>query len=120
VALTVREYLTAGGKSPFREWLGSLTKAVAARIQARVLRFELGNLGDHKNVGDGVWEARVMFGPGYRIYFGKDGDSIIMLLAGGDKGSQTKDIARAQVFWRDFLETKRHGKAKSRLERRAG
>ena len=73
MALTVREYLTADGKNPFREWLGSLTKAVGARIQARVLRFELGNLGDHKSVGEGVWEARVMFGPGYRIYFGKDG-----------------------------------------------
>ena len=71
MALTVREYLTADGKSPFREWLGSLTKAVKARIQLRVQRFELGNLGDHKTVGEGVWEARVMFGPGYRIYFGK-------------------------------------------------
>ena len=64
MALTVREYLKADGKSPFREWLNSLTKAVGARIQARVLRFELGNLGDHKSVGEGVWEARVMFGPG--------------------------------------------------------
>ena len=67
MALTIREYLTAGGEKPSREWLGSLTKAVSARIQARVLRFELGNLGDHKHVGGGVWEARVMFGPGYRI-----------------------------------------------------
>jgi putative addiction module killer protein len=112
MALTVREYLTADGKNPFREWLRSLTKAGRARIQARVLRFELGNLGDHKSVGAGVWEARVMGGPGYRIYFGKDGVAIILLLVGGDKGSQTKDIARAQGFWRDFLEAKRHGKAK--------
>jgi putative addiction module killer protein len=67
MALTVREYLTADGTSPFRQWLNSLTKAVGARIQARVLRFEFGNLGDHKSVGEGVWEARVMFGPGYRI-----------------------------------------------------
>lgn len=58
MALTVREYLTTDGKNPFREWLGSLTKAVSARIQARVLRFELGNLGDHKNVGEGVWGRR--------------------------------------------------------------
>jgi putative addiction module killer protein len=92
-----------------------LTVAVRARIQARVLRFEmgnLGNLGDHKSVGSGVWEARVMFGPGYRIYFGKDGDSIIVVLVGGDKGSQAKDISRAQGFWGDYLEAKRHGKAK--------
>jgi putative addiction module killer protein len=79
-------------------------ESVRARIQARVLRFELGNLGDHKSVGDGVWEARVMFGPGYRIYFGKDGDAIIVLLVGGDKGSEAKDIARptdsGAIFWR--------------------
>jgi putative addiction module killer protein len=111
MALTVREYVTADGRNPFREWLRSLTKTVAARIQLRVLRFELGNLGDHKNVGEGVWEARVMFGPGYRIYFGKDGDSIVVLLVGGDKRSQAKDIARAQAFWRDYLEAKKHGKA---------
>lgn len=112
MALTIREYLTADGKSPFREWLDSLTMAVRARIQARVLRFEMGNLGDHKNVGSGVFEARVMFGPGYRIYFGKDSDSIIVLLAGGDKASQSKDISRAKGFWGSYLEGKRHGKAK--------
>ena len=111
MALTVRQYVTADGKRPFLEWVRSLTKAVGARIQLRVQRFELGNLGDHKSVGEGVWEARVMFGPGYRIYFGKDGDSIVVLLAGGDKGSQAKDIARAQGFWRDYLKGKRHGKA---------
>src|SRR6266849_8640097 len=98
MALTIREYLTADGKSPFRGWLDSLTVAVRARIQARLLRFEMGNVGDHKSVGSGVWEARIMFGPGYRIYFGKDGDSIIVLLVGGDKGSQSKDISRAQEF----------------------
>ena len=112
MALTVREYLTADGRSPFREWLVSLTVSVRARIQARVLRFETGNLGDHKSVGSGVWEARVMFGPGYRIYFGKDGRSIIVLLLGGDKGSQAKDISRAQGSWGEYLEAKRHGKAK--------
>jgi putative addiction module killer protein len=59
----------------------------------------------------GVWEARVMFGPGYRIYFAKDGGSIIVLLVGGDKGSQATDISRAQGFWGDYQEAKRHGKA---------
>ena len=71
MALTIREYLTADGKSPFRAWLDRQTKTVKARLQARVLRFELGNLGDHKPVGGGVWEARVMFGPGYRINFAR-------------------------------------------------
>jgi len=75
-----------------------------------VLRFEMGNLGDHKSLGEGVWEARAMFGPGYRIYFGKDGSSIIILLVGGDKSSQTQDITLAKSFWRDYLEAKQHGK----------
>ena len=83
---------------------------VQARIQGRVLRFENGNLGDHKNVGGGVWEARLDFGPGYRLYFGKDGAAVILLLAGGDKTSQSKDIAAAKHYWKDFREAK-HGKA---------
>ena len=63
MAVTVRQYVTADGTRPFGEWVRSLTKAVWARIQLRVQRFELGNFGDHKGVGDDVWEARVMFGP---------------------------------------------------------
>lgn len=110
MALTVREYVTAAGRAPFREWLDTLTVAMRARIQARVLRFELGNLGDHKNVGHGVWEARVMTGPGYRLYFGRDGESVILLLIGGDKASQVKDILRARQMWGDYLEATRHGK----------
>src|SRR3990172_12309657 len=96
--LVIREYLTAEGKSPYRAWLDPLPPSVRARVQARVLRFEMGNLGDHKSVGGGVWEARLAFGPGYRIYFGKDGNSIIVLVVGGDKGSQAKDISRSQMF----------------------
>ena len=110
--LTVREYLTHGGRNPFREWLGTLDVAVRARVQARVLRFEQGNLGDHKSVGSGVWEARLAFGPGYRIYFGKDGEAVILLLVGGAKSMQRRDIPRAQEFWRDYLKGKAHGKTK--------
>lgn len=110
--LTIREYVTVDGRNPFREWLSTLDVAVRARVQARALRFELGNLGDHKSVGAGVWEARLAFGPGYRIYFGKDGDSIIVLLLGGAKASQGRDIRRAHGFWRDYLEAKGHGKTK--------
>jgi putative addiction module killer protein len=77
-----------------------------------VLRFELGNLGDYKSVGAGVWEARLAFGPGYRIYFGNDGDAVILLLVGGTKASQAKDIGRAHEFWQDYVEGRRHGKTK--------
>ena len=107
----VRESLTADGRNVFRDWLKTLDRVVRARIQARVLRFELGNLGDHKHVGAGVWEARLAFGPGYRIYFGKDRDAVVVLLAGGSKASQVADIRRAQGFWRDFVEGKDHGTA---------
>ena len=110
--LQIREYLTADGKNPFRDWLDQLDGTVKARVQARVLRFETGNLGDHRSVGGGVWEARLDFGPGFRIYFGKDGSFAILLLCGGDKASQSQDISRAQRFWRDYLEAKRHGTEK--------
>ena len=107
--LTIREYLTSDGKSPFRDWLNKLDVPIKARIQARVLRFELGNLGDHKSVGGGVWEARLMFGPGYRLYFGKEGRSVILLLLGGDKTFQAEDIRQARRFWQDYLGVTGHG-----------
>lgn len=83
--------------------VGTLDGVTRARIQARVLRFETGNLGDCKSVGGGVLEARVMFGPGYRIYFGQDGVELVLLLVGGSKGTQAKDIQRARQYWHDYL-----------------
>ena len=100
----VQEYLKADGTSPFREWLDGLALAVRARVQARVARFEAGNTGDAKPVGGGVQEARFHFGPGYRLYFGIDGKTVIILLCGGDKSSQKKDVKRAKGFWKDYLE----------------
>jgi putative addiction module killer protein len=97
--LTVREYIDERGRSPFRDWLNDLDRATKERIQARILRFETGNLGDHKEVGGGVWEARIDHGPGYRVYFGKQGRDLILLLLGGDKSSQRNDIRRAKEFW---------------------
>lgn len=108
--LKVREYVTAEGKNPFREWLDRLDVSVKARVQARIFRFETGNLGDHKSVGVGVWEARLPFGPGYRVYFGKERQTVILLLLGGDKASQPKDIRHAQRFWTDYVEVTQHGK----------
>jgi putative addiction module killer protein len=110
--LAVREYLDDDGRSPFRDWLDELDQSTRARIQVRVLRFESGNLGDHKQVGDGVWEARLAFGPGYRIYFGKSGAELVLLLLGGDKATQRKDIKQAKQFWATYLEEKRHGSKK--------
>ena len=98
----IREYLTPEGDSPYRDWLSSLDVKVKARVQARVMRFEQGNLGDHKFVDDGVWEARLMFGAGYRIYYALDGQTVLLLLLGGDKRTQQKDIKRAQQYWQDY------------------
>ena len=106
VPLTIREYVAGNGDTPFRDWLATLDIEIRARVQARVLRFELGNLGDHKAVGAGVWEARLFFGPGYRLYFGKDDRSTIVLLFGGSKSSQHTDVRRARRLWRDYLEVK--------------
>jgi putative addiction module killer protein len=103
VSLTVREYVDSLGRIPFRDWLRQLDTAARARVQARVLRFETGNLGDHKDVGGGVWEARFDFGPGYRLYFGRIGREVVLLLLGGDKKSQKKDIQRARIFWSEYL-----------------
>jgi putative addiction module killer protein len=110
--LTVREYLDESGRSLFRDWLERLDLAARARVQARILRFETGNLGDHKQLGDGVWEARLAFGPGYRIYFGRTGRELVLLLLGGDKGSQRKDIKRAKEAWATYLKETRHGSKK--------
>jgi putative addiction module killer protein len=108
----VREYLAVDGTSPYRCWLATLDLPVRARIQARVLRFELGNLGDHKAIREGVWEARLTFGSGYRLYFGKLGPSVVVLILGGDKRSQTRDIEWAKDAWTEFLRAEKHGKAK--------
>ena len=112
MSFTVREYVDERGQIPFRDWLVGLDIATRARVQARILRFETGNLGDHKDVGGGVWEARLDFGPGYRIYFGRVGREVVLLLLGGDKKSQTKDIQRAKVFWADYLKEMRDGKTR--------
>jgi putative addiction module killer protein len=108
--VAVKEYLTPAGVSPFRAWLDLLDVAVRARIQARIVRFELGNLGDHKAVGGGVWEARFAFGAGYRLYFAKAGKAmiLILLLLGGSKASQAKDIPRARAYWHAYQEAARH------------
>jgi putative addiction module killer protein len=85
--------------------------ATRARIQARILRFEHGNLGDHKSVGGGVLEARVAFGPGYRVYFAPDGETLVLLLVGGAKSTQARDIRTAHRLWREYKEAKGDGTA---------
>lgn len=99
-------YQTEGGKEPFSEWLGNLDRITRNRVRARLDRVEQGNYGDHKSVGEGVLELRLFFGPGYRIYLAEDGDTLVVLLCGGDKDSQTRDIAKAKAYWQAYLEAK--------------
>jgi putative addiction module killer protein len=100
---TIVIYEQKRGKSIFLDWLLHL-KDVKARavIRARINRLELGNFGDCKSVGTGVLELRVSFGPGYRIYFGRDGNTLVVLLCGGDKSSQAKDIPKAKLLWKEY------------------
>ena len=97
----IEQYVDEVGSSPFDEWIRSFKKdrVTMARLLGRVRRFENGNLGDCKSLGEGIFENRVDFVPGYRIYFGRRGDSLIILLGGGDKSTQTRDIERAKGNW---------------------
>ena len=97
-------FLNEKGQAPFESWLfGLKDPAMRMRIMSRIRRLESGNFGDCKSVGQGVNELRLFFGPGYRVYFGEDGNQLVVLLCGGDKKSQSKDIATAQFYWRDYL-----------------
>lgn len=85
----IQEYITQQGNNPFRDWFNSL-KDVRAQVQidVRISRIRLGNFGDAKSVGKGVYELRIQVGPGYRIYYGLEGSKIVLLLCAGDKSSQ--------------------------------
>jgi putative addiction module killer protein len=105
VLITPRDvvaFRTREGRIPFNEWLTDLADQNAvARILARV---RLGNLGDCKSVGDGVFELRVDYGPGYRVYLGQKGRTLVVLLCGGDKRTQERDIRQAKQNWQDYKE----------------
>ena len=108
----VRHYVTAAGRDVFREWLDALRDRHAqARVQARIDRLERGLLGDVEPCGEGVWELRIDWGPGYRVYYSRAGDRIILLLLGGDKRKQNADIKLAKEHWHDYQQrTKTQGR----------
>ena len=91
------------GQVPFEDWLEDLKdKRAVARVLARLARVRLGNPGDCKPVGEGVSELRVDYGPGYRVYFGQQGQRLVVLLCGGDKRTQDRDIRLAKLYWQEF------------------
>lgn len=98
--IEVREYLDAEGSSPYANWFGRLNVAAAVKVATAIHRMEQGNLSNVKGVGVGVYEYRIDFGPGYRIYFDKEADRLVLLLAGGTKKRQGADISDAKGHWR--------------------
>ena len=102
-------YEDQDGKAPYSDWVDGLRdKQGAVKIEFRVRRIRLGNLGHWEPVGEGVFELKIDHGPGYRVYFGRIG-TMVVLLCGGDKKTQRRDVVQAKEFWRDFKE-RYHGK----------
>ena len=101
--LKVIVYRTEAGVEAFDEYVDSLKdRSAASKILVRVTRAKLENLGDHRNIGHGVIELRIDYGPGYRVYIGLHGSELIVLLCAGDKSTQAKDIKRAICYWADY------------------
>ena len=100
------EYVNAAGVSPFAKWREKLDATTRARVTVAVLRLEAGNFSAAKGVGAGIFELRLDFGPGYRVYFGKDGEQLVILLGGGTKKRQQGDIEAARARWQEYKRTK--------------
>ena len=105
--LELRYYVAPGGKEPFAEWFADLEPVARAKVTRALARMEQGNLSNVKPVGEGVLEFKIDFGPGYRVYFGRDGSTLIILLTGGTKKRQQRDIATAIEYWRSYKQAKR-------------
>lgn len=103
----LKEYIAVNGRSPFARWFDALDATAATKVTAYITRVKNGNFSRVGGVGGGVFECRIDFGPGYRVYFGKDGEKLIILLGGGTKKRQQQDIQTAKVFWQDYKERKR-------------
>jgi putative addiction module killer protein len=108
--IELREYLDDRGRSPFADWFKRLDGSVALRVRVALSRMRAGYWQSVKGVGGGVLEYRMHTGPGYRIYFGRDGDTLVLLLGGGTKRRQSADIAAAQNRWASY--TRRNGEEK--------
>ena len=106
----VREYLDVNGRSPFGRWFDQLDRTAAAKTVVALTRITLGNFSNVKSLGGGVLECRIDYGPGYRIYFGREDDAIVILLGGGSKKRQSNDIQDAKARWKNYKERKLKGK----------
>ena len=107
MTIAVREYLDARGGSPLAHWFAGLDALAAAKVATALYRLEQGNFSRVEGVGGGVYECKINFGPGYRVYFGKDGEALIILLGGGSKKRQQADIGAALSCWQEYKRRKR-------------
>lgn len=107
IMIRIKQYIDVDGISPFDRWFLDLNSEAAAKVTKAIYKLELGNFSTVEGVGSGVYEQKIDFGPGYRVYFGKDGDEIIILLCGGTKKRQSNDIAAAKEYWQDYKKRKR-------------
>jgi putative addiction module killer protein len=105
--LEIRYYVAPGGRQPFADWFADLEPVARAKVTRAIARMEQGNLSNVKSVGEGVLEFRIDFGPGYRVYLGRDGAALIILLTGGTKKRQQRDIDAAKEYWMDYKSGKR-------------
>lgn len=103
----IRYYVASRGQQPFDEWFADLEAVARAKVTRAIVRLEQGNFSNVKSVGEGVFEYRINFGPGYRVYFGQDGPTLVILLTGGTKKRQQRDVDAAHAYWWDYKETKR-------------
>ena len=105
----VQEFVDDNGVSPFANWFNGLNAQAAAKVAANLVRMASGNFSKSKSISGGVYECRIDFGPGYRVYFGKDGKKIIILLGGGTKKKQRVDIQKALELWKEYKKRKKRG-----------
>jgi len=105
--IEIKEYLDDQGRSPYAKWFHRLNAQAAAKVVTALSRIEQSNLAKAKGVGAGVFEYRIDFGPGYRVYFGKDGDTLVILLGGGTKKRQQNDSEAAQTLWHAYKRRKK-------------
>src|SRR3954463_7336763 len=102
VRTEIRYYITSGGYAPFADWFEDLDLVARAKVTRAVARLERRNFSNVKSVGEGVLELRIDFGPGYRVYFGRDGETLVILLTGGTKQRQQRDIDAAHAYWQNY------------------
>lgn len=105
--MEIRYYVSEDGRSPFEEWFSSVDSAARAKVATAIARLEQGNTSNVESVGKGVLEYRINFGPGYRVYFGRDRMTLVILLTGGTKNRQQRDIETATALWAAYKKRKR-------------